>query len=62
MAMRKDEQEPERVDISATFDPRVDLSQLRMNLRRTYAERLAYAVSSANNVRRMVEYARQHKK
>jgi hypothetical protein len=61
MAMRKDEQEPERVDISATFDPRVDLSQLRMLLKMTYAQRLRYAVSGANNVRRMVEYARQHK-
>lgn len=51
----------QRVDISAKFDPRVDLSLLRSNLQRSYAERLQYAVSASNALRKMREHARRNK-
>jgi hypothetical protein len=51
----------ERINGPSKFDPRVDLSQLRAMLRLTPAERLRYAVTSAVNLRKLVESARARK-
>ena len=57
----REQERTEEVNGPAKFDPRVDLSQLRSMLRLTPAERFHYAVASAINVRKLVEYARTHK-
>lgn len=62
MGMDEQEKEPQvRTSYPSAFDPRVDLSLLRSNLKRSYAERLEYAVSASNVLRKMREHAQRKK-